>query len=373
MTTEEILSQYLQNSPRDDHSTLESFPYFTDGENWTTLRNSGWDDWVAGFWCGIHWLAEETDVVSTENAIQLTREIQLLDNKSINTGFRYQYSWIPAYEITGNPQFKQKALQAAQRLTKCYVEDLSLLCNYRSDSQSIHAVNDALMNTPLLYWAVNNSPRGQHYRSLLRNYLSRASEIFIKNSGAVRHRVVYDSESLQLLTVKSPQGVPGGCWSRGLAWTFNGLILGGLFFEDDDLIGTAMKVFDYHQKNTQSIIPAFDYSISAMNQPRLTDTSAAAILASGLLTLGIVNDNDKARTEGEKIIGRLLHSYRRPPDESGVIGGGCFHYPEEDGVNEALIWGDFYTMEAIFMKEYDELPIHLNWLRSSNNIKAQAS
>lgn len=373
MNVGSVLGEYMEETSLTEHDRLDAFPYFTNGTAWETLESSGWDDWIAGFWPGVNWMAHEQDHRNTDEAIELTRQVQPLSQRSFNTGFRYQYSWVPAYEATGNPEFKQTALDAARRVSECFRPKISLFCNPNGQDGILRAANDAMMNIPLLLWAARHSPHGEHYRITLERYLERASKLFVKDNGAVRHRIVFDAETYAVRAVQSPQGLPGGCWARGLAWTVNGLVLGGLYLEREDFLETAERIVGFHERNTYSIVPPFDYSISCLKQPALTDTSAGAILASAMLTYGVVGDNNDMLERGEKMLKKLLHDHRRERGEVGLLGGGCFHYPDEEGINEALIWGDFYTLEALYVRESEELPLHLRWLSSERTLRAQAS
>lgn len=378
MTLKHCLSQYLDADTTATHSTRKTFPFFTSGDRWETLTSSGWDDWVAGFWPGIHWIAADAGSFSKDRALEVTRQIEPIYERNINVGFRYQYSWVPAYEATGKSKYKRKALKAAERLSRCYYPDLELIGNPdtgvgRRDNNTIKVANDALMNLPLLLWAINCAPESGEYRSYLEKYLTKATQLFVKPNGAVRHRIHYNREDCSIDRVDSPQGIAGGCWSRGLAWTVYGLTLSGIFLNNDRFIDTAKAAMNYHQENSYNLIPAFDYSISTLNKPSLTDTSAAAILASAMLTLGKLRNNAKADKLGRRITKRLFDRYRRNDDQDGLIDGGCFHYHEGDGVNEATIWGDFYALEARYIMEHNELPTHLNWIQATPYSRAKAS
>jgi len=373
MTFETALKRYCSNNLIEKYDATAEFPYFTKDGTWKTLEKSNWDDWISGFLVGINWLGHEIGFQDTEEALELTRNITPLYEHNFNIGFRYQYSWVPAFEATRLPEFKRTGLEAAARLKACFSPALSLLCHEDKKNERYVAANDAFMNIPLLLWASMNSPDGETYASIVEKFLDQSVKYFVKSDGSTRHRIIFDTDNLEILRVDSPQGIPGGCWSRGLAWTVNGLILGGLFFQRDSFIESALKLVSYHQQRTYSLIPAFDYSVSVLNRPSHTDTSAAAILSSSLLTLGIQDDYQQAYSYGEKLLNRLLEKYRQPADRDGLLNGGCFHYPSGIGINSALIWGDFYLLEALYQAEFGALPVHLSWLPREKHPEAQAS
>ena len=100
----------------------------------------------------------------------------------------------------------------------------------------------------------------------------------------------------------------------------------------------------------------WDLSFMGGNEPR--DTSAAAIAASGLLRAADVYDNeykDTYRAAANTIVRSLAENYTTKDIESNaVLREGVYSKPANLGVNEALIWGDYYYMEAL-MKLYNDL------------------
>ncbi|MFB6345051.1 MAG: hypothetical protein ABEK50_04665 [bacterium] len=371
MSIDELLPRHLQPD-QSNNGKPPAFPFITDGDEWKTISSSDRPDWASGFWTGTHWIASDSGLIDEEKALELTREIDLEFERNYNTGFRFQYSWVPAFETTGKSRYKLKALQGAERLSRCYFPDLSIVGNM-TDDQTIVAANNALMNLPLLLWADNQTPDSTEYRRYLDEFLTKATELFVKPSGAVRHRIHYDRETQSIQAVDTDHGLAGGCWSRGLAWTVYGLVLGGIYLDDDHYLTTAKVAMDYHIENSYNLIPAFDYSISTLKKPELTDTSAAAILACAMLTLGKYEKNEQAEELGQQITKTLFEKYRRGPDRDGLIDGGCFHYPEEEGINEATVWGDFYALEARYLMENGELPSYLSWIKRSPAVRAKAS
>lgn len=374
MTFEACLSKYLQLETNENPPTSATVsPIHTTGDCWKPFSGDEERHWSDGYLPGIHWIASDVDLIDSDRAIEVTRTIESAEGAHTRIGFRHQYSWIPAYEATGKSKFKRRALKAAERLSRCYYPDLSLLGNPVVNDGTVQVNIRSIMNVPLLFWAMNHSPNGDQYRNYLEGYLKRITQLFVKSNGSVRNRITYNLESREIDRVSSPRGIPGGCWTRGLAWTVYGLTLGGIYLNNEEFLDTAKTAMDYHVENTYDLIPAFDYSVSALKKPNLTDTSTAAILASAMLLLGRLRENSRAETLGRRITNRLFDNYLREPDQAGLIDGACFHYPENRGVNEATIWGDFYALEAFYLKENNELPSHLNWIGTTPHSRRKAS
>lgn len=360
MEYQKLLLDYVP-SKYSSPKTLEEFPYYTSDGDWVHIGESQYKDWVSGFWAGILWLAAEISDDFEEEATRTTEVIEPIYEYNFNIGFRYQYSWLAAYENHGDPYFKNKALEAAERLGKCYHEKINMICQKNGSTYPTTA-NDVMMNIPLLLWARKYSPKSEHLTDILVKTLQKAETFFIKNGGTVRHKIHFDPDTGRVTGSDSPQGFNGGCWSRGLAWTAYGFIMAGICLDEPRYIKNARELIAYHKEHSYKLIPAYDYAVSRIQQPRLIDTSTASILASSLALLGIVGDHQESIQTAKKIVKRLNNNHLRNEDESGILDGGCYDYPQRVGVDEACVWGDYYFLEATFMVTEMRLPIHLNWI-----------
>ena len=81
------------------------------------------------------------------------------------------------------------------------------------------------------------------------------------------------------------------------------------------------------------------------------DSSAAAIASSGLLDLSALSGKEGFRDGAINILNSLCDNYLSGEDEDGILKHGCFHKPVGIGVDESLIWGDYYVIEALMKVE----------------------
>ncbi len=83
------------------------------------------------------------------------------------------------------------------------------------------------------------------------------------------------------------------------------------------------------------------------------DTSAAAIAASGLLRLcRLLPDPMKGHfyfSTAVLILRTLCEKYLAKNDKKweGILKGGVFHLPKELGVDESVMWGEYFFVEAL--------------------------
>jgi unsaturated chondroitin disaccharide hydrolase len=83
------------------------------------------------------------------------------------------------------------------------------------------------------------------------------------------------------------------------------------------------------------------------------DTSACAIAASGLLDLAdAMPDAARARAYRDQALTSLLtlsreHLGRRRPGFEGILDGGVYHLHKGLGVHEAVLFGEYFFVEAL--------------------------
>ena len=86
-----------------------------------------------------------------------------------------------------------------------------------------------------------------------------------------------------------------------------------------------------------------------LNDPEkeVKDSSAGAIASSALLNLSALHEKEKLREVAINILNSLCNNYLSWEEEDGILKHGCFHKPGNMGVDESLIWGDYYFIEAL--------------------------
>jgi unsaturated chondroitin disaccharide hydrolase len=99
-------------------------------------------------------------------------------------------------------------------------------------------------------------------------------------------------------------------------------------------------------------VPPWDFNAPAESR-KLVDTSAAAIAASGLLRLSrMLADPVKGHfywSTGIKILRTLCERYTAIADNGweGILKGGVYHIHKNLGVNESVMWGEHFFVEAL--------------------------
>lgn len=105
----------------------------------------------------------------------------------------------------------------------------------------------------------------------------------------------------------------------------------------------------------ENLVPPWDFDVPD-GPDRIADSSAAAVAASGLWNLaGLVASSDPARSRRYRLatftILDSLCSDRflawSQPGWEGVVKHGVYHFHKNLGVDESVMWGDFYFLEGV--------------------------
>ena len=323
-------------------------------------NDSGWN---TGFWTGILWHAYELtgdekymDVALSQIPSYYDRIYNKIGVNHHDMGFVFVPSCVAAYKLTGNEQAKQAALLAAEHLITRYHEKgefIQAWGNIGSDS-NYRLIVDCLMNISLLHWAseVTGDPK---YADIAWKHYQTTISVSYREDGSTYHTYYFDYETGEPLRGVTHQGANDeSTWSRGQAWGMYGPLLTYIYKEDDSAIETFKAATQYYLNYLpEDYIVYWDLSFTdGSDEPR--DSSSAAIALCAMLE-GIKHMDeddpmmDVCRKACVNIMNSLIDNYttRNLSKANGLLLHGTYSKPDNLGVDEMTIWGDYFYMEAL--------------------------
>jgi len=315
---------------------LGAFPHTTDHGRW---KQTSHGRWTAGHWIGLLWigylLTHEEQWADDALAWAKKLEGRCRDTSTHDLGFLFEPSFILGWSITRDTYYRDVALQAAEALLTRY----RLLGQYipagGDHSPDGRAIIDTMMNLSLLFWAGRTDIASSVADTTLREHLRR--------DGSTYHVVDFDLSTGRVIHRGTHQGYSAeSCWSRGQAWAIYGFARTYLWTSEPRFLAAAQTVADYFLRRLpDDQIPLWDFDAPA-GTPR--DTSAAAIAASGLLDLERTAGGYGKAAQG---ILQALCGYLANSKSEGILLHGAANVPQSDAVDESLIYGDYYFVEAL--------------------------
>lgn len=348
-----MLDSILGKINRTARGMKRMFPHITKRGRWRTTADGGW---TGGYWVGLLWLAyAATKHEKYRKWAHKWASLLAPKKKEPNPdlGHPFYPSFVLGYRITGDAELRKIALEAADTLTTCFNEKSGFIYKEirMNGGKAGRALIDFMTTLPLLWWAYEETDDKRHY-DVAHRHSTRTVEEFIRSDGSSFHVIDFDLKTGRVIRKTTWQGHSvNSCWSRGQAWAIYGFTLAYEATKDETFLSVAEKLADYFIKNLPADhVPHWDF-----NDPKIPDvprdSSAAAIACSGLMTLSKLSGRNRFRDAADKILNSLSTNYIAEENHDGILKHGCFHMPKKDGVDESLIWGDFYFVEALLKKQ----------------------
>lgn len=328
-------------------------------------------DWTTGFWTGEIWLAyenakteEERERLRRAGEIQVDSFLERIEKRKDvdhhDMGFLYSLSCVAAYKLTGMEKAKKAALLAADNLISRFQPagefiqawgEMGAKDNYRF-------IIDCLLNLPLLYWASEETGE-EKYRNIAEKHIHTALANVIREDDSTWHTFFMDPETGKPDHGATCQGYKdGSAWARGQAWGVYGTAVGYRYTKREEYIGYFKRVTRYFLEHLpEDLCPYWDLGFGD-GDDEARDSSSAVIAVCGMLEMSKYLGEEDARyytSAARKLLRQMIvkYSVKDPEKSNGLLLMGTYSKKSpyntctEAGVNECVIWGDYFYMEAL--------------------------
>ena len=332
-------------------------PMYTMQGRW---KHSGeaWTHWCDGFLPGMMWIlyghlqGKPESGWWREQAIRYSKPLEprQFDRAVHDLGFIFFSTYLRWHQFTQDPALKAVLIQAGQTMGMRFKKKGEYLRSFVSDDSLFI---DIMMNVGIIFYAALETGDAQLLDVAMRHCLTSRRTI-VRGDGSTAHEGLFHLESGEFLKQTTHQGYRGdSCWSRGLAWSLYGFGTSYHFTRDPRFLQTAELCADFYIEHTPNDgVPPWDYDAPEESR-KLLDTSAAAIAASGLFQL--------AKLSADPIKGQFYdqaartclsslcthHTGAGDPEWEGILKGGVYHIHKGLGVNESVMWGEYFFLEAL--------------------------
>lgn len=346
-------------------------PIYTENGVWTRPAYM-WTDWCPGFYAGMMWLAFEHTGESKwrQVAEEYTRALEprKFDRDVHDLGFIFMSTADRWHRLLPEGD-------AAKQWLKDLLITAGTIQSFRwkntGDDHYIYSFHgpqslfiDIMMNIRLLFRAHELGASDELYKKAethartTEKYLVQKDGLRIMDrDGCVMHEAIFNPVRGEFRNLSTQQGYsPFTCWARGLSWAMYGFTDTYLFTRDPFFLETAERCADYYLTNTPDDgVPFWDFGAPNIPDEPL-DSSAAAIAAVAFWKLQSIeatrNGRAHYRAAALSILSTLTNeNFLNASDTAyeGILRHGVYHRPMNWGVDESVMWGDYFFMEALSM------------------------
>lgn len=334
------------------------YPVYTKNGKW---KHDGpaWTHWCDGFLPGLMWIFHRRAAESggaqnfwMEKAVEYTRPLEprQFDRDVHDLGFIFLSSYYRWHQIAKDAKLNDVLVQAGRTLAQRFVEKGQYLRSFVSE-ESLFI--DIMMNVGLVFYAARETG-DRRLRDIAVRHALTTRRFMVRGDGSTAHEGIFNVETGEFLRHSTQQGWRAdSCWSRGLTWALYGFGSCYEYTRDPRFLDTAERCADYYLTHTNADgVPPWDFQAPEESR-KMVDTSAAAIAASGLLRLcRMLPDPVKGFyywSSALHILKSLCEKYTARDDAQweGILKGGVYHVHKNLGVNESVMWGEYFFCEAL--------------------------
>jgi unsaturated chondroitin disaccharide hydrolase len=328
-------------------------PLYTDHGRWKHGKET-WTNWCEGFLGGQMWLFHELGLGGNwreraEHYSLLVAESQF-DDQVHDLGFVLCPTWKKWWDLTGDGTRRDVVIQGGKTMASRFNPKGRYLRSFLApDSCFI----DIMMNVGIIAVAALESG-DQGLLDVAELHCETTRKYLVRGDGSVSHEGIFDLESGEFLRQTTQQGWRGdSSWARGLAWSLYGFTSMYALTGNPHWLATARLNAGYWLEHTSGGDPVPPNDFDEPRPSRRWESSAAACAAGGLMMLAaLVDDDDTAgryHAHAEATVARLCQPefVAHEPEWEGALKHGSYHERKQLGVDESVMWGDYFFVETL--------------------------
>ena len=336
------------------------FPIYTTNGCWD-FSGESWTNWCEGFLGGQLWLIyqQNEDPWWREKAEHYSRLIEhrKTDQNVHDLGFLFWSTYKRWYDLSGDPALHAVLVAAGTTMSRRFMDAGEYL---RSFLAANSLFIDIMMNVGIVFYAGTQNHDREIFDRAMRHCLT-TRRYLVRGDGSTAHEGIFDLETGEFLYQSTQQGWRNdSAWARGLAWALYGFGTAYDFTDDARFLQTAEACANYYIEHTdESGVPPNDWDEPNPIYPY--ESSAAAIAASGFWNLSKMATNPVAAIYYRQYALKILETLIEPEflaiqtsGWQGLLKHGIYHQNKGLGVDESVMWGDYFLLEALSKVKNDE-------------------
>ncbi|MEU3980888.1 glycoside hydrolase family 88 protein [Streptomyces sp. NPDC026672] len=325
-------------------------PTYTENGRWVLDADPWAPTWSGGFLTGAMWLlARRTQDPWWHE--QARRYSELLEPRKSDTGthdigFVLEPSWGRRYELDAERHARDVLIEAGRTMAGRLEKAGGYLSTWVDPGSTFI---DVMMNVGIVFRAAAYSDDPALHEVAL-THCRTSRRHLMRGDGSTVHEGWFDTTTGEFLRAATHQGWRAdSTWSRGQAWAIYGFTTAYRYTGDPGMLDAARRAADFYIAHTPGHgVPPNDWNDPSPALP--WESSAAAVAAAGMLRLGVAAGAEHYRAYALRILATLRSTEflaADTPGWQGVVRHATYHQRNGLGVDESVMWGDYYFLEAL--------------------------
>ncbi len=338
------------------------YPLYTDGGKWRHSKPA-WTHWCDGFLPGMMWIFHEETAEAKwrESAEHYSKALEhRKDDREVHDlGFIFYHGtykrWYEATVRAGAPDesLNDVVVHAGEVLALRFNDTAKCMRSFHGEDSNFI---DIMMNVGIIFYSAL-ATGDKALLELAHSHCATTRRTLVRGDGSTSHEGIFDLTTGEFLRQTTQQGYRGdSCWSRGLSWSLYGFGTCYYLTRNPTYLEVAQLNADWWLEHIaeDGIAPwDFDAPLSGALSRAQVDTSASAITAVGMFNLaGMATSVARRKAYLDcalTTVDTLTARYLGEGDDGwqGILRGGVYHIHKDLGVNESVMWGEFFFVEAL--------------------------
>lgn len=327
-------------------------PTHTIGGRWHIAEDAWAPTWTAGFLAGQLWLlAEHTgDAWWRQQAERYSRGLadRRFDTSTHDMGFLFTPSWGRWRKLEETEEIRAVLADAGRTMANRFNSRGRYLSTWVNPGSTFI---DVMMNIDIIYEA-SEITGDLRLADIATAHALTSRRHLVRGDATTIHEGWFDPDTGEFLRPATHQGWRAdSSWVRGHTWAIHGFGSAYVRTGDQRFLDSACALADTYIDRTGNgdKLPPNDWDEPTPELP--VEASAGSIAAAGLAQLAdLCPDRPRYRDAAVRTVERLAQPdflASDTEDHDGLIQHAVYHQRKGLGVDESVMWGDYYFLEAV--------------------------
>ncbi|SNR66022.1 Rhamnogalacturonyl hydrolase YesR [Lutibacter agarilyticus] len=349
--------QELLNYPVDSMSIPRSYTKTTN-----EVRGVASKDWTSGFFPGNLWqlylITGKQEFLDKAETWTSFIEKEKFNNNDHDIGFKVYSCFGTGYKVTGKEHYKDVIIKSAKTLCTRYSDTVGAIrsWDFNKKKWQYPVIIDNMINLELLFEA-SEITGDSLYHKIAVNHANTTLKNHFRPDNSVYHVIDYNPSNGEVRLKNTHQGLnDNSTWARGQAWAIYGFSMAYRYTNDQRYLDQAIATANFYLEHEN--LPEDGIAYWDFDDPKIPNThkdvSASAVVCSALYEIYGYTKQQYFLDKANLILASLMsdkYVLDAEIEAPFILDYSTGNKPKEDELDEPIVYGDYYFLEALVRKK----------------------